>query len=405
MILAVFLKLFSDACLCFAILGTFQMVFCFSYQPVYAALLCGGGAAIAAALQESGKGNLRWLGILLPLISLVLADGYANMLILIPVVGYTAAVIFRGQFHQDYYGFRDNFRKGMILVCGLYIALYFIWYVDSMAYEDYQYIFPENMLRYGIVYIICGILLQRHLRLGAENRAHGSAAQIGAILLGTGTVILGFSAASEWLKKGAYQVFRVVLSVILAIPVLIYQLFFSIINLDDVDKMQEQVADAYVEASMPLVEPDLQQYIYEAMQEPRQEPGYWWVVLVVLLVLGVMIWLFFSYHKKNQQALTEERISALEPEEQGRKDSRRSNRGKIRQYYREYLRLERKRGIVLKKNMTTEDILQKITSFTDKSAAAQLRDVYLEARYNENGEITRQQVEEAREAIRKIRTP
>lgn len=404
MIISVFLKMFSDACLCFAILGTFQTVFPFSYQPIYAALLCGGGAAIAAALLESGKGNLRCLGIVLPLISLILADGFSNMLILIPVVGYTAAVIFRGQFHLDYYDFRDNFRRGLILVCGLYIALYFIWFIENMAYENYRSISPENMLRYGIVYIICGILLQRQLRLGAENRAHGSAVQIGMILLGTGTVILGFSAASEWLKKGAYQVFRVFLSVILAIPMVIYQLLYYLLNLEDVDKMEEKIAEEIIAESQPVVEPVQEQYIYEAIQEPREEPGYWWVVLVVVLVLGVMIWLYYSYRKKNQQVLTDESISTLESAEQGRKDSRRSNRGKIRQYYREYLRLERKRGIVLKKNMTTEDILQKITPFTDKNAAAQLREVYLEARYNENGEITRQQVEEAREALHKIRT-
>lgn len=404
MILAVFLKMFSDACLCFAILGTFQTVFPFSYQPVYAALLCGGGAAVAVALQNSGKGSLRWLGIALPLLSLILADGFSNMLILIPVVGYTAAVIFRGQFHLDYYDFRSNFRRGLILVCGLYIALYFIWFIEDMAYEDYQSISPENMLRYGIVYIICGILLQRHLRLGAENQAHGSTAQIGVILLGTGAVILGFSAASEWLKKGAYQVFRVFLAVILAIPMVIYQLLYYLLNLEDVDKMEEKVAEEIIEESQPVVEPVLEQYIYEAMQEPREEPGYWWVVLVVLLLLGVMAWLFLSYRKRQNQVHTEENISALEPAEQGRKDPRRSNRGKVRHYYREYLRLERKRGIVLKKNMTTEDILHKITPFTDKNAATQLREVYLEARYNENGEITRQQVEEAKEALRKIRT-
>ena len=82
----------------------------------------------------------------------------------------------------------------------------------------------------------------------------------------------------------------------------------------------------------------------------------------------------------------------------------RSNREKVRQTYRKFLAHERTGGLKLKKSYTTADILSRISPSTDRAAAAKLREIYLLARYDEEGEITRSQADAAREALKRIKT-
>ena len=90
-------------------------------------------------------------------------------------------------------------------------------------------------------------------------------------------------------------------------------------------------------------------------------------------------------------------------EDFGRRDSRRSNRGKVRHYYREFLKMENRRGLKLQKHYTTEDILLRISGDTDREGAAELREFYLLARYDERNDITPEQAEAAKLALRRSR--
>ena len=74
-----------------------------------------------------------------------------------------------------------------------------------------------------------------------------------------------------------------------------------------------------------------------------------------------MYLLLRSYRRGSHSSASPETVTVLEAENVGRRDSRRSNRGKVRHYYREFLKMERKRGMKLRKDYTTADILQRIS--------------------------------------------
>ena len=135
--------------------------------------------------------------------------------------------------------------------------------------------------------------------------------------------------------------------------------------------------------------------------EPEHSP---WVMLIaivaVILVVVLMVFAFRQLRKRKRNPLTHAQTGGIEKK---KNSSRTSNRGKVRQFYREYLHREGKRGVKITKQHTTADILRRLSDGTDPDAAADLREVYLRARYDEASEVTRGQVDAARSALKNIK--
>lgn len=394
------IKVFGDACVCFAILGALPVDFPHSYSLFWPALLCGIGAGVAAFLKNSGKHRLCYLGILFPLFSLRLAEGTGEMLILLPMILYTAVMIFRGRLKLEYYSYRQYFRNSLLLVAGVYIAFCMLSYLENGLLGT-QTIRADVTLRYGLVHLVLGILLQRQLRLGAVTQAHGSNAQMVAVLGGTGLVILGFMAEKEQLQKILETVLGAVLTVVSGVALYLYELIFTLADRIELYVMTEHINAA--RGDIPAVGPVLQEVVQRATEEQSESPSHWWVIPVLVVLGAAMVLMLRSFSRHEGETASEEIVEKVSLPEQRRKEPRRSNRGKVRQYYREFLRAEQKKGLRLEKSMTTEDILHKISSGTNADAASELRQVYLRARYDENSEITQEQVELAKSALRRSR--
>ena len=83
------------------------------------------------------------------------------------------------------------------------------------------------------------------------------------------------------------------------------------------------------------------------------------------------------------------------------KRDRSTNRSRIRKVYRDFLKAQRKQGMKLRSYHTSADVQQNLAQTTDAAAAAQLRKIYLSARYDEGGEITANQLATAKAAYKK----
>lgn len=396
------LKVFGDICVCFAILAAFPGYFTHSYSLFWPALLCSGGVGIASVLNEFGKNRLRWLGILLPLASLLLPDGSEELRILLPAIVYAAVVIFRGQFELEYYSYRQYFTHSMMLLAGLYLLLCAFSVLESVADDGMRTIEAQETLRYGLVYLLTGVLLLRQLRLGLVSRSQGSRGQMIVMVATTGLVILAFLAAEPLLRQGATALFKAVLTLLFSVIMYLLNGFGSLLNQVEIQTMNDQVQAHRENSDTPFMGPVVQ-YIQQATRFGPDEPSYWWVTLVVIVLVVAMFLLLKSFRRRGSQPMSHETVATVIAPDYGRKDSRRSNRGKVRHYYREFLRMERKRGVKLRKNYTTEDILQRISDDTNPAAAAELRQIYLHARYDEEHEVTPEQVEAAKNALRRSR--
>lgn len=401
------LKVFSDACVCFAILGAFPYIFPCSYSLVWPALLCGIGAGVSSWLYESGKRKFYYLGILIPAASLLFADGIRGMLILVPVVGYTSVIIFRAQFHLEYYAYRHYFKQNLFLLAGLYILFSMVSYIESLTTVNAATIDSLATFRYLLVYAATGVVLQRQLRMGMVNQSQGrfmDRAQIVVVLSGTGAVIFGVLTAEPMLRKWASNVFNSAINIFVGIFLFLYDCGMWLIDAMKINVMYEQIQEQKGNDSVSAMGPAVQEVIQQTQQVQEDSKSYWWIVLVLILLVIVMLQMLKTFRKQSVETSSTEQIAKVAVNEVPKSQSKRTNRGKVRHYYREFLRLERKRGMNPKKNYTTEDILQRISKSTNVEAATELRNVYLRARYDESCEITREQADAAKAALKKIRT-
>ena len=397
MSLWIFLKIFSDCCVCFGILGAFPTVFDYGPSFLIPSVLCAAGAGISAFLSDRGGKWTCLIGLLFPAaVSYLLPPAqYPGV---IPVSAYCCIVILRRQFALEYYSYRLYFKRSIFLMLGLYVMLSMLAFVESMSGSEISIIHPDVTLRCAVVHLIVGIILQRQLRLGSGN-AMGGRYQIIGLLTTIALVIGVFLLAEPVLRKGAAALLSTALSLVLSVVMMLFNL---IGGMEDAKHMYEQVNTHRGNSDTPVMGNVLSEII-QSSQTQAEEPVNWWIWLVIVLVIVVFALMLRTFRKKEaaspQVQIQESRISPR----MRRNDSRRTSRGKIRHYYREYLRMEKKRGLVLKKDMTTADVLNHMTSRTNPEGAQALREIYLRARYRLSKAVTPEEAEKAKIALGKSR--
>ncbi len=402
------LKIFSDCCIGFAILCSGPIVF--EIPLLLPALICGISAGIATFFQEKDWPLPRIICGFLPLTSLLLADGAGQTVILAVPAIYTAAVIFRGKLELEYYSYREFFIHSLTLL-GVAYAVVNIWLFLSLASGDGAIALDaEVILRYGFVHMLCGIVLQRQLRLGVDSDSNSNRRQLTSLLGVAGTIIVGFLVAEPFLRQQLLAVIKVMLF-LFGVPVMvIINLASKLIEwlsqfwkaLPQGDSGPTGTAPSFTVPTRPM--PGMTGVPNE--DRPAAEPTdpiLIWGLLVAVFLLIAAVLLYRSFQKRRTLGeVGKIRLSTVDPPKK-KKTSKLSNRHKVRQLYREFLRTENGWGLKLKKNDTSADVLRRIHPETDKESAAALRQVYLAARYDDRQNISREQVNEAKQALKGTR--
>jgi hypothetical protein len=392
-----FLKVFSDLCVIFAVLGPFPEVIVYHSSLLLPAVLCAFGAGIAAGLQNSGKGSLRWLGAAFPALALYLSWVTGGFGIVLAAAVYTVVVILWGRLHLEYYSFCHSFQTSLRIVGIWYVLLWILALLKETPVKDFEMIHEEIALGFGLVHCFTGVILQRQLRLGGDAVAKGSRLQMAVVLIGTGSAIAAFIAAMPALRKGIAAVIHAVVLAVVSLMSLRYDSF-----MEDYAARRKMWEEETAKTGTAIIQPNWQEIIPRQPQVDK-EPSYWWIVPVVAFAILAAFLLLRAFGRKSVSVSTEETVGQIDTPDRN-KDTRRTNRGKVRHYYREYLRHGQKRGLTVRKYDTSGDILEKTPADTDREAAAALRQIYLRARYDETGEVTAEQAEEARALLKKIRS-
>lgn len=409
MSLWIFLKVFGDCCLFFSVMAAFPGVFVHDFAAVWPALLCGLGAAAACLMTEQGKDKLRFFAAALPLASLVLAGGVMEYVMLLPVLVYAVLVIFRGMLALEYYGFRESFRRSLTIWGLGFVVLWALSFMEGASSSDVRILDWQEPLVLGLLYIVSGVVLLRQLRLGVSAP---NPRQAGYTLGGCAGAVLALVAVEKVLRFSASSIREVLLKAftfVLGLPMRLYAWLISLLISGDMAMDPSEATIPTGEGSGPASYGGLISWIQEAAEEllpvaEEEEAFPWWLVAIVLTVIAVaMIVMVFSYRKNAAMVYTPEAVSEAEASKKEKPEDRRSNRGKVRKYYRDYLKMEQKRGLLVKKHHTSQDVLNGVTAQTDPSAAEELRALYLLARYDEETEVTPEQVRQAKDALKRSR--
>ena len=394
------MKIFSDCCICFAILGSGPVSF--SLPLLVPALLCGVAAGIATFFDRKDWNILRRLSAILPLGCVLLAeDGRQALILALPAI-YTAGVILRGKLELDYSGYRHFFVRSLIvLAVACWVAL--VWnYLTQITDTATLQLDAGLILRYGLVHALCGIVLQRQLRLGVGCRAEGGRRQMATLLGTTTTVVVGFLLAEPLLRRGAGALLRYLLTALLTpIGYLAEKVWNFLVNLFYAEG-DEQSYQEFLD-HMESINMGGFQNGGQTAQPPAEfglDATTLWAVLVGALLVVASILLFRSFFKRTRELDSGEQTVRLITTPKKKKGPVFSNRGRVRQIYRDFLRVEKNLGMRLKRSDTSLDVLCGIHRETDRSSAEQLRQVYLAARYDDRENITRGHVEQAKRAVK-----
>lgn len=400
MSIAMVLKIFSDCCVCFAILGSGPVEF---YVPLLIpALVCGVCAGIATFFRDKGLTGLSKVCGLLPFLCLLLGEDSRQLLILGVPALYTAVTIFRGKLELEYYGYRRFLIQSLALIGAVYVVINVWAFLAEAVNDPLPGVDSGVILRYGLVHLLCGIVLQRQLRLGVRNRSEGGRGQISMLLAVAGTIVLALVVAEPLLRQHAASILNVVVSLMAAPLVLVTEVFMRVVNLLSRKTPERQEDNSTVEMS------EGEGFLGSAWAnfsdvgkspDPIHiDPALVWIAFAVIALLAAAVILFRSFHKRRTDADARGLEGRVIAAPRKKKAPRLSTRQRVRQLYREFLKSEKNRGTQVRHCDTSGDILDRLHPETDADSARQLREVYLSARYDLRQEVSRSQLGSAKRA-------
>lgn len=399
MSLAMVLKMFSDCSLFFAILGMVDSNF--SVPLLIPAVLYGIAAGLATFFEEKNWPVLRRLCALLPWLCLFFGENALQMILLAVPATYCSLMILFGKLELEYYTYRRFFRCSLILLgAGCLIAAGWLFVTQSML-EGESGLDIQVLIRYGLVHTLCGIVLLRQLRLGVDTQAEGGRRQFAAMLTITATIIVCTVLAEPYLLQGIGTFVGAVLMVV-ALP---FELVVQGVSwlIDHAPERTKDNMNSYVEFIEDFRESIRSQNNMVTEEVVRQEfdiTRFAVIVIVGLLSVVAVLLLIKSFQNARKKMEPAENVSSVPKLPKKKKEPRLSNRAKVRQAYRSFLREEQDLGMKLRSSDTSETVLQRIHQNTDRTSADDLRNVYLEARYDERQDISRKQVEQAKHATK-----
>ncbi len=397
----VFLKVLSDLCLYFAVVGAFPRLFVRDLTFLLPGLCCALAGTLGYVVRE--RGSLRWLGLVPALASFLLGDSTMELLLLVPPVIYVGMLLYTGAYGLSYYDYRESFLK-MLTGLGIFaLMVYAMGYFEGMFGESFDSYDITTVLFYGAIYGFSGVFLLRQLRLGADSRREDrlrNSVQMILVLMVILVLAGGLVAAEDLLHGVVSALFYVVMAAVGLVPMVIHE-FIQWFMKDSGREFQETLAALQTE-HLYTGEVTYPSYTGMQVQQP-EEPGFPWVfaVLVLVVLCVALVYLLRSMQataKSIQAEAEEEKLEAPASRTKGKPGS---NRTRIRKLYRSYLKQQRRQGVKLEANQTSRDILDLAGPQTDKAAAAQLRQLYLKARYDEAHIVTRQEADRAKSALQK----
>ena len=410
----IFWKIFGDVCLYFSVISAFPALFPHEFPLLIPAFLMGISGAVSCAAADRGKDVLSRFSLVLALISFLLPETLIEYLLLIPPVVYTAMTVLKGSFGLEYLNFRGYFRKAILLWTVGFGILVLAGVLETMSTPWQNTIDYEDTLRMGIYFAVSGIVLQRQLRMGmAGSRGDRrlNALQSAATIGGTAGTLFGVWGIHKLLITYAQEYMdRLVkfLYDLCTIPISLLGWLFGILFEDfsefhEAPKLETASTETVEESlvSIPVGEWTDPEPVLPAPQEPRYP---WWLAIALLSALMILLLVLHKlYGERRKGSGAASIFRKLDKPETTKPEKKASARGKIRKYYREHLRQEKRKGVSFRTNQTSEDILNHISPTTDRKAAARLREIYLKARYSEHSILTQEDVHRAKEALKRTK--
>lgn len=391
MSLIIGIKVFSDLCLYFAFAGSLFDKACQGMTPGWGILVCAAGTALAAGLSRKWPAA-RLIGLAGPALSLLTASTLPHILLLLPAMAYTAAVIASGRFDTDHSRCCEVFPRQLAGLCVL-LVLALLGMADRRC-----------ALLYGGLHALSAFFLLRQLRLEQVGNWQNKLLNLLTLLAAVG--------GGAALCLAVWGVFQLPFTLWNLVGGLFYLLAYALQILYVVIEWLVKWLSGLVNREAMEVSPmefATMEPLFEN-SEVQQNPLARVILtcLLALIVTGIAVLvirrMLRSLRKPPAYETRQTHVERIDFQPQtGNRAILSSNRDKLRGCYRKFLKLLRSRGVDLDPSLTTEEIQRCAGAVTDRAAAETLRSLYLPARYDEGTEVTSQQVKDAKALLKTLR--
>lgn len=418
---SIFIKVFSDCCLCLSFLCLVDIPHS-SNMPLLAVMLfCALAASIASVLHGKGRIALSRLCCLLPLLSLFTAGSVFQLLIMLVPIIFTGIVILRGMLYLEYYTYRRYVIATSILLLCVYLFISILAPIFNYA-SGAEVVDTYTFLGFGAIHVISGFFLLRRLRIGSDRVIRRNVRPLTVIAASAVVLSAVYWAMDAWFSKVLRALEAIPGRIVKVARPFIIDLIWAAPKWIPKKNRPSQVPSTGSTTPDPsqspsgsgTVPPDTGNTIPE-YQEPQGEIGGIGLdspepdaciilfVILALIILIALVLMVLSFRARARETAEWETVASLK--DSGRKSKKApplSNRARVRQLYRTFLRQEIRRGMTLRPSDTSEDILRKLKEDADLESAAALRKIYIQARYDQSHPVSHEQVEKAKEALKHL---
>jgi hypothetical protein len=312
-----------------------------------------------------------------------------------------------GRFHIPLESYRRAFRIEFAAWISLLVACLLL----DVASGEKRDALPAML--FALAFLFLGVLAMRRMQMNADVDFRWNVAN-GAVVAGIPLAAVGCSAA----LYGLLRLLRPLLGMIT--PFLARVISWLLVVL--FRPRPEMLPDEEEEDQYALTEEESQSWKpyenrpneYEEIWEPdpaaveKAARILTWVLIA--LALAIAVFLIVRLVRRNRakadlEAYLYEETADARParRRKAEADTDVSNERRIRRIYRAYMMLMQKRGIRVRKDTTSGEILYEEELCGYSPDARRLRELYLKARYADGDSITEADAEEAELCLRKIR--
>jgi hypothetical protein len=316
----------------------------------------------------------------------------SNILIIIPIAIYMAALVIKKDQELEYYSYVKQSRV---------FAVIGIIYLMIMGYSLILYngttIGSLMPYAYYAIFFSLSVVIARSLRYG-NGKVEGKT----AIRMVAGAVFVsGVSVAVNFFDQYIYMGIRSIVAVLLIPFVMLVQWVEKgkpwVFRLEEVGSEASDGAVGELAGTADYYKDNLK-------KDFNIIP-----VIIVVIILAIAVILYFAIKVfNNKRALNRTRFKSDVIEDvkkvKVKREPQGSNRIKVRRIYRQFISILLKQGIVIRDSLTSEEILELLNGMVSYEAAEALRNVYIRARYNNYADVKEEEVRVAREALRLIST-
>lgn len=419
---SIFIKVFSDCCLCLSFASLVAIPNASNAPLLATMLLCALAASAASYLHVKYRIALSRLCCLLPFLSLFAAANEFQILVMLVPIIFTGIVILRGMLYLEYYSYRRYvIETARLLLCVYIFASVF----GSLINYEYgrEVVDAYTFLGFGSIHVLSGFFLLRRLRIGSDRVVRRNFRPF-TVIAASAVVLSGVCVAMDaWFGKLLHAVELGGDLISKGTKRLVFDLVWVNMKSKPPKDRPSWIPSTGSAASAPPPEsPSVSGAVTSGtanaipehlephdlfdgidLNLPELDGETILLVVFVLIILGVLELMIRSFRAGAQKVIERETVAQLKDGgTNSKKAPRLSNRAYIRQLYRTFLRQEIRRGMTLRSSDTTEDILRKLDQDDDLESAAALRQIYIQARYDQSHPVSHEQVEKAREALKHL---